>query len=199
VRCALKIAGKPVPPNDQAASALWYVAPGCIERRDENLNALKSGEVRVRAMFGAISCGTEALVLAGSIPASEFERMRSPHMGGKFPFPVKYGYAVVGTVERGPADLIGRSVFVLHPHQSLFDVPVDAVTVLPDGLPARRTVLAANMETALNALWDGAPGPADRIAIIGSGVLGALVASLCWSVAGLIEGRPARVVPLIRV
>ena len=62
------------------------------------------GEVRVRALYGAISRGTERLVFAGRVPASEFERMRAPFMGGAFPFPVKYGYATVGRVEAGPAD-----------------------------------------------------------------------------------------------
>ena len=47
---------------------------------------------------------------------------------------------------------------------------------VPDGVPALRAVLAANMETALNAVWDAAPGPADRIAVVGAGVVGALVA-----------------------
>jgi threonine dehydrogenase-like Zn-dependent dehydrogenase len=133
----------------------------------------------VRAMFGALSRGTEALISAGRVPESEFERMRAPFMDGAFPFPVKYGYSTVGCVEAGPSDLLGRTVFALYPHQSLFNLQADAVTVLPQNLPPRRAVLAANMETALNAVWDGAPGPADRVAIIGAGLVGALVAMLC--------------------
>jgi threonine dehydrogenase-like Zn-dependent dehydrogenase len=105
--------------------------------------------------------------------------MRAPLMEGTFPFPVKYGYATVGRVEEGPRALKGRTVFVLHPHQSLFNVASESVIALPDGVPPARAVLAANMETALNAVWDGAPGPADRIAVIGAGVLGLLVARLC--------------------
>ena len=97
-------------------------------------------------------------------------------MGGSFPFPVKYGYATVGRVEHGPDDLVGRTVFVLHPHQSLFDVPLEAALPVPDGVPPARAVLAANMETAINAVWDAAPRADDRIAIIGAGVVGALVA-----------------------
>jgi threonine dehydrogenase-like Zn-dependent dehydrogenase len=106
-------------------------------------------------------------------------------MGGNFPFPVKYGYSIVGVAETGPANLIGRIVFVLHPHQTLFNVPCISVAALPDGIPPRRAVLAANMETALNAVWDGAPGPADRIVIIGAGVIGALVAFLCRRIPGV--------------
>jgi threonine dehydrogenase-like Zn-dependent dehydrogenase len=102
--------------------------------------------------------------------------MGVPFMGGAFPFPVKYGYATVGEVEAGPDNLVGRTVFALHPHQSLFDVPADAVVPLPDGVPPARATLAANMETAINAVWDAAPGPGARIAIVGAGVVGALVA-----------------------
>jgi threonine dehydrogenase-like Zn-dependent dehydrogenase len=104
--------------------------------------------------------------------------MRAPFMGGAFPFPVKYGYATVGRVELGPPALKGHNVFALHPHQSVFNLPAEAVFPLPAGVPPARAVLAANMETALNAMWDGAPGPADRIAIVGGGLLGLLVAYL---------------------
>jgi threonine dehydrogenase-like Zn-dependent dehydrogenase len=122
--------------------------------------------------------------------------MRAPLMGGAFPFPVKYGYALVGQVEAGPPELRGRTVFVLHPHQSRFHVPAGAVIPVPDDVPPRRAVLAANMETALNAVWDAAPGPADRIAVVGGGVVGSLVAYLCAGLPGaavtLVDVDPAR-------
>jgi threonine dehydrogenase-like Zn-dependent dehydrogenase len=164
--------------------ALWYVGPGRAELRAEEIPAPKPGEVRVRSLFGAISRGTERLVQAGRVPASEHDRMRAPFMGGTFPFPVKYGYATVGRVEAGPAELQGQVVFSLHPHQSLFTVPVEAVFALPADVSPRRAVLAPNMETALNAVWDGAPGPADRIAIVGGGLVGLLVAYLCARLPG---------------
>jgi threonine dehydrogenase-like Zn-dependent dehydrogenase len=135
--------------------------------------------VRVHALFGAVSRGTERLVSQGRVPKSEYQRMRAPLMEGAFPFPVKYGYATVGRVEQGGETLAGRTVFVLHPHQTLFNVASDRLIPLPDGIPPARAVLAANMETALNAVWDGAPGPAERVAVIGAGVLGLLVARLC--------------------
>ena len=162
--------------------ALWYVAPGRAELREETVDAPKAGEVQVRSLFGAISRGTERLVLAGRVPASEHERMRAPLMAGTFPFPVKYGYATVGQIEAGSAE--PRIVFSLHPHQSLFTVLADAVVPVPERVPARRAVLAANMETALNALWDGAPGPGDRIAVVGGGLVGLLIAYLCARLPG---------------
>ena len=151
--------------------ALWYVGPGRGEIREEPAIEPGPHDVRVRALYGALSRGTERLVFAGKVPEGEFERMRAPFMGGAFPFPVKYGYAVVGRVETGPSELRDRIVFALHPHQSVFTIPVGAAIPVPAGVPPRRAALAANMETALNAVWDAAPGPADRIAIVGAGAI----------------------------
>src|SRR5256886_8435056 len=139
--------------------ALWYVGPGRAELQEETIAAPEPGQVQVRAMFGAISRGTERLVHAGRVPESEYDRMRAPFMGGTFPFPVKYGYATVGRVEAGAGDLAGRVVFALFPHQNVFSLPVDAVVPVPVDVPPRRAVLAANMGTALNAGGDAAPDP----------------------------------------
>ncbi|MCX7310896.1 MAG: zinc-binding alcohol dehydrogenase [Hyphomicrobiales bacterium] len=180
----------------EVAQALWYVGPGRAEIRDERLAPLADGHVRVRAVHGAISRGTEALIAAGRVPESEHRRMRAPFMGGAFPFPVKYGYATVGVIEAGPAALAGRPVFALHPHQTRFDVPAEAVAPLPADIPLSRAVLSANMETALNAVWDAAPGPSGRIAVVGAGVVGALVGLLCARIEGaevtLVDVDPSR-------
>jgi hypothetical protein len=177
-----------------AASALWYCGPGEAELREEAIAPPAADEMRVRALYGAISRGTEALVFNGRVPESEFGRMRTPFMAGQFPFPVKYGYATVGQVESGA--LRGKTIFALHPHQSVFNIPASAAVELPQTLPPRRAVLAANMETALNAVWDAAPGPADRIAVVGAGVVGALVAWLCGRIPAtevtLVDINPAR-------
>src|SRR5258707_5256898 len=71
--------------------ALWYVAPGRAELREEMVDAPESGEVQVRSLFGAISRGTERLVLAGRVPPSEYERLPAPFIAGTFPFSVNYG------------------------------------------------------------------------------------------------------------
>ncbi len=164
--------------GESLAAALWYMEPNRAEIREERLSPLGQGMVRVRAKFGAISRGTEALIAAGRVPEGEFKRMRCPFMGGNFPFPVKYGYATAGRVEAGAQELIGRDVFVLHPHQTVFDVPLDAVVPVPKDVPLSRAVMAANMETALNATWDASPIPSGRIAVIGAGVVGALTGFL---------------------
>jgi len=178
------------------AAALWYCGTGKAEIRREVLGSPGAGEVRVKSLCSAISRGTESLVFAGRVPESEFARMRAPFMAGDFPFPVKYGYATVGRVEDGSAALRGRNVFALYPHQTSFNISVASVIVVPDDLPPRRAVLAANMETALNGVWDAAPGPSDHIAVIGAGVVGSLVAYLCGQLPGakvtLVDINPAR-------
>jgi threonine dehydrogenase-like Zn-dependent dehydrogenase len=129
-------------------------------------------------LYSGISRGTERLVFGGRMPASEYERMRMPTQEGDFPFPVKYGYAAVGTVEGGASALKGSTVFALHPHQNRFVIAESAVVPVPDTIPARRAVLAPNLETALNILWDGEAKAGQRIAIVGGGLVGLLVAAL---------------------
>jgi len=162
----------------QVARALWYVKPGVVELRTSPLPPPAPDLAQVRALYSGVSRGTERLVMGGLVPEHEHERMRAPLQEGNFPFPVKYGYCAVGTVETGPKELVGRQVFCLHPHQDVFQVPIAMAVPLPDGLPPRRATLAANMETALNALWDSGAGPADRIVVVGAGIVGLLVAYL---------------------
>jgi threonine dehydrogenase-like Zn-dependent dehydrogenase len=142
------------------------------------------GQLRIRALVSAVSRGTESLVFRGRVPASQYEAMRCPHQEGDFPGPVKYGYASVGRVEAGPPALVGRRVFCLYPHQDLYNVPAGAVALVPDDLPDARAALAANMETAVNGLWDAAPRLGDRIAVVGAGAVGCLVASLAARLPG---------------
>ena len=178
------------------ARAFWIAEPGRGELRGETLPEPAADEVVVRSIYSGISRGTEALVFEGRVPASERQRMRAPFQRGEFPAPVKYGYASVGEVERGPRELQGRNVFVLHPHQTRYVVPVGAVHALPDGVPAARAVLAANLETAINGVWDARPQVGDRITIVGAGTVGCLVAWIAGRIPGcqaeLIDTNPGR-------
>jgi threonine dehydrogenase-like Zn-dependent dehydrogenase len=160
----------------EQARAFWVAAPGRGEIRDEPLRDPSPDEVAIRALFSGISRGTESLVFQGRVPASERERMAAPFQAGTFPAPVKYGYASVGTVEQGPATLEGRHAFVLYPHQTCYVVPATAVHPLPDDVPPARAVLAANLETAINGVWDAGVHVGDRVTVIGAGTVGSLVA-----------------------
>jgi threonine dehydrogenase-like Zn-dependent dehydrogenase len=170
--------------------ALWCIGP---EQAALRPCAMGAGDL-VEMLYSGISRGTERLVFEGRVPESEHTRMRGPAQEGDFPFPVKYGYCAVGRVLEGP--LAGRTVFALHPHQSRFRLPAAALTPLPKGLPPARAVLTANMETALNILWDSGAGAGDRIAVIGAGVVGALTGYLAARLPGadvtLVDVNPQR-------
>ena len=180
----------------RTARAVWYTAENTVELRTEELDEPTASEVVVRSLFSAISRGTERLIMGGGVSQSDWDRMRAPLQAGSFPYPVKYGYSATGVIEQGPSALLGRTVFVLHPHQDLFVAPADMAVPLPDGLPPRRATLAANMETALNAVWDSGCGPADRIVVVGGGIVGLLVAYLAGRLPGaevtLVDVAPER-------
>ncbi|HET7474869.1 MAG TPA: zinc-binding alcohol dehydrogenase [Dermatophilaceae bacterium] len=160
------------------ATAYWTVAPGRGELRDEPIMAPGPEEALISTLHSGISRGTELVVHRGQVPSGVAARMRAPFQEGHLPGPVKYGYLSVGRVEQGPADLRGRTVFCLYPHQDRYVVPVASLTPVPDGVPAARAVLAGTVETALNALWDAPPRLGDRVAVLGAGMVGCSVAAL---------------------
>ena len=178
------------------ARAFWITGLSQGEIRNEPLARCDTGEVRVRALYSALSRGTETLVFRGEVAPGEYGRMRAPFQAGDFPAPVKYGYISVGEVEEGPGALLGRTVFCLYPHQTRYVVPAAAVRPLPEDVPPQRAVLAANLETAINGLWDADPRIGDRIAVIGAGALGCLAAWLAGRVPGceveLVDTNPRR-------
>jgi threonine dehydrogenase-like Zn-dependent dehydrogenase len=182
--------------TSDTAEAFWITGPGRAEIRTETLPAPGPEDVLVTTLYTGISRGTESLVFDGEVPTSEYKRMRAPFQRGEFPAPVKYGYISVGRVEAGPAELLGHNVFCLHPHQSAYVVPSSAVQPIPQTVPPERAVLAANMETALNGLWDAAPSLGDRVAVVGAGTLGCLSAWLLSRIPGcrveLVDINPRR-------
>ncbi|MFH8774018.1 zinc-binding alcohol dehydrogenase [Streptomyces sp. NPDC017958] len=181
---------------NHSARAFWLRSPGHGEIRDVTLAGPAGGEVLVRTLYSGVSRGTETLVFRGGVPESQHAVMRAPFQEGDFPGPVKYGYLNVGVVEEGPRELVGRTVFCLYPHQSRYVVPVSAVTVVPERVPAERAVLAGTVETAVNAVWDAAPLIGDRIAVVGGGMVGCSVAALLARFPGvrlqLVDADPAR-------
>jgi len=178
------------------ARAFWVVEPGRGEIRPAVVPTPRAGEVLVRALHSGVSRGTETIVFRGGVPEDQHTVMRAPHQEGDFPAPVKYGYLGVGVVDEGPSELVGRTVFCLHPHQTAYVVPVESVVVVPDEVPARRAVLAGTVETAVNALWDAAPRVGDRVAVVGAGMVGCCVARLLAGIPGsrvtLVDVDPVR-------
>ena len=160
------------------AHAFWLRSPGIAEIRPVTLPAPRQDDVLVRTLRSGISRGTETLVFRGGVPPAQYAAMRAPFQEGDFPAPVKYGYLNVGIVEEGSAELCGRTVFCLYPHQTAYVVPAAAVTIVPEGVPPARAVLAGTVETAVNALWDAPPLLGDRVTVVGAGMVGCCVARL---------------------
>lgn len=167
------------------ARGLWTVASGVAEIREHALAAPGADQALVRTTASGISRGTERLVFTGRVPESQWPAMRAPFQHGEFPFPVSYGYAAVGVVEAGPDALLGRRVFCLHPHHDRFVVPAAMCIPVPEDVPDRRAVLAANMETAVNVLWDARPLVGERALVVGAGVVGLLVAFMLARMPGV--------------
>ena len=180
----------------RAARAFWIVGPSAGEIRPAELPPAGPGEVLVRTLHTGVSRGTEQLVFEGRVPTSQHAVMRAPFQEGTFPWPVRYGYLSVGTVEEGPSDLLGRTVFSLFPHQTAYVVPVEAVSLVPDDVPAERAVLTGTVETAVNALWDAAPLVGDAVAVVGAGMVGCCTARLLAGIPGtrvtLVDVDPSR-------
>jgi threonine dehydrogenase-like Zn-dependent dehydrogenase len=180
----------------RTASAFWLNESGKGEVRQVALAEPGPGEVEVRTLFSGVSRGTETLVFRGGVPENQRAVMRAPFQEGDFPWPVKYGYLNVGVVEHGPANLRGRTVFCLYPHQTRYVVPEASVTLVPEAVPAARAVLAGTVETAVNAVWDARPLIGDRIAVVGGGMVGSSIAAVLATFPGarveLVDADPAR-------
>lgn len=169
--------------NDRAARALWIIDKRSAELRDETLPAtLGPMDVLVRAECSLVSAGSEMNVYRGE--TSSAPEVVLPLMGGTLPFPVKYGYQVVGTViEAGSASghAVGERVFVRHPHQDLFAVDASSPTVLyaiPAGVEAERVAFVGLCRVALNCRLDAPVRVGDCVAVSGLGVIGSLCAHL---------------------
>ncbi len=178
------------------ARAFWITEPEQGAILPVALAPPAADEVQLKTAFSGISRGTESLVWHGRVPPSQYATMRAPFQEGDLPFPVKYGYCNVAKIEIGPPNLVGRWAFSLFPHQTRFVVPLSRLVLLPTTLPPRRAILAANLETAINALWDSPPHLGDRIAVVGAGVVGSLTAWLCRQIPGaqvaLVDLNPQR-------
>ncbi len=155
-----------------------------------------TGEVIIKSLFSLISLGTERLVAKGEVPKSMYTAMKVPHMQGDFSFPLTYGYSVVGKVIDGPATMLNKNVHLLHPHQSMIKTTPDVCSIIPSGIPPKRAVLASNLETAINAVWDSGVSIGDKILVVGYGLIGALICEILSNIMGVdvvsLESDPNR-------
>lgn len=171
------------------ARALWFTSKSHAELVEEDLPALGSGDVLVRAVVSLVSAGTEMLVYRGELPAEDDLGLET--CKGSFGFPVKYAYQVVGEVEQAGPDAtlaVGDLVFARHPHQDRFVVSSSGwlVSRVPPGLAAERAVFVNLLEVALNCHLDVPVRLGDCVVVYGQGVVGSLAAQLARRTAAVV-------------
>ena len=176
------------------AAAVWFARARSVELRTEELADPGPDEVRVRAALSAISHGTEMLVYRGEVDADL--ALDLPTLAGGYGFPLKYGYASVGHMVAIGRDVRGLRegdlVFALHPHQDEYVVRESLVRRLPDRTAPEQGVFLANLETAVNVVFDAKPRLGEVVAVFGQGVVGLLVTQLlCRSGARVIAVEPS--------
>jgi len=188
--------------RDTRSHSVWFSGPREVEVRTEVLSGPGAGEVLVEAVASLISAGTELVVYRGDCTSPEEYGLDRPGRAGRFPFPVRFGYQVVGRVVEAGRDAAfapGQLVFARHPHQSLFTLPATAPPVwaypVPAGVGVEEAAFANLFGVALNALLDVPVRVGDRVVVSGLGVIGLLLARLCRLTAAtliLVEPRAWR-------
>ena len=127
-------------------------------------------EVRVRALYGALSRGTERLVFSGRVPESEV-RAHARAVHGRRISVSRSSTATSSSAgsRTGPRDLSGRTVFALHPHQNLFTRAGSRRSCrCRTACRHRARCSPPTWRPRSMRMWDAAPGPADRIAVVGA-------------------------------
>ena len=140
-----------------------------IEYKQNNKSVL------VRTLYSGISKGTEKLVANGNVHKSQLSIMKCPFQEGDFNFPIKYGYINVGKIIDGPSSILGKTIFSLSPHQTIFEISIKNIHFI-ENKNIKKYLLTANMETAVNIFWDSQAIKKDKILIVGLGSVGLLTA-----------------------
>lgn len=154
--------------------------------KTENLKKIiNKDELLIETRYTGISYGTEKIVFDSNVPSNQYNLMKAPHQEGSFNTSVKYGYLNVGEVKVGPRELMNKMVYSMYPHQTKFIIKSSLVTQIPAAVPLKRALLTANMETAINAMWDSNPMIGDKTYVVGAGVVGILMAYVLSKTFGL--------------
>jgi len=155
----------------------------CIKKHI--IDAPGKSEALIKTIYSGISYGTEKIVYTGDVPKSQRELMRCPYQMGDFGSDVKYGYINVGKVVKGSPKYNNKYVYTLFPHQTVYVLSEADLILIPKSIPLQRCLLTANMETAINGMWDTLPSCGDKVLIIGAGIVGFLMAYVLKSIIGI--------------
>tara|TARA_B100001113_G_scaffold7774_1_gene6337 strand:- start:2368 stop:3336 length:969 start_codon:yes stop_codon:yes gene_type:complete len=171
--------------KNYTAQSFWVNKKKGVIKKELLRQPLAKDELLVKAHYSGISYGTEKIVFDSHVPTNQYKFMRAPHQVGEFNKEVKYGYLSVGKVIDGPNDMLNKMVYTMFPHQSIYVIKSTLVTLIPKHIPIRRALLTANMETAINAMWDSKPSIGDKVYVVGAGIVGILMAYVLSSTFGI--------------
>jgi 2-desacetyl-2-hydroxyethyl bacteriochlorophyllide A dehydrogenase len=178
------------------AQAIYHQAPKSVAVAETDVPTPKPGEVLIRTRYSAISPGTESLIFRGEMPRDPAPDAGAANPGNRFNYPFKYGRSLVGEVTAVGSDRdrdwLGRHVFAFHPHQSHAVVDKRDCQILPENTPLERALFLANMESALNIVFDAAPLVGERAMVFGQGIVGLLTTAILsrFPLAELITADP---------
>ena len=150
------------------SKSLWHLSSQESILRDEAIPT-ESSLLLGKAVCSNISTGTERLVATGNIPKELQKTMKVPYQKGEFNFPIQYGYSMIIEIEK-------HFYHLMHPHQDYCLISEDSLTPIPTGMDLKVASQIANMETVINAVWDGKPTEISEILVCGFGSIGSLLA-----------------------
>ncbi len=165
--------------------ALWHTSSDASAILEQEIPDRNDQMLLVQSLYSLVSLGTERIVASALMPATTWDQMAVPYMEGTFALPCKYGYSLTGIVLKGPSGYEGKTVHLMHPHQDKLWVSTASVSVIPNDIPAQRAVLASQVETAVNAIWDSGISLGDSVLVAGFGLVGAIIALLASGIPGV--------------
>ena len=164
------------------ATALYFLSQKSINFQEESLPSLKKDQVLIQSKYSAISAGSEMLIYQGLIPEDIAIDANLPALGGRMKFPLKYGYSLVGNIidigRNIEKKMLGKWVFVFHPHQSQVVTDIGNVFPIPPKVSPEEALFFPNLETAVSLVMDARPIIGEKIVVFGQGVVGLLTTAL---------------------
>ena len=172
--------------DNYTAQSFWVNKKKGMIKKEPINHSLEKDELLVQAYYSGVSYGTEKIVFDAQVPVNQYKFMKAPHQVGEFNKTVKYGYLSVGKVIKGPKAMLNKMVYTMFPHQSIYVLKSSLATLIPSHIPYKRALLTANMETAINAMWDTRPTIGDKAYVLGAGIVGILMAYVLSRTFGII-------------
>ncbi len=167
------------------AESFWVKKRNASFIKKHSLSIPQKKQALIKTIYSGISYGTEKIVYTGKVPKSQRSLMKCPFQEGEFGGFVKYGYMSIGKVIEGSRVYKDKYVYTLFPHQTQYVLDENELAIIPNSVPIKRCLLTANMETAINAMWDTLPSCGDKILIIGAGIVGLLMAYILKAIPGI--------------